>query len=452
MQFHKNAASLLKAVKTCTKRLFPLLGVNKTREIERLLYEIAKRDHVMPKDILPKLVPADFSAAKALLLRKRYPEAHKSGVAVKPYLPDLIMPLGKRGRISGTAFCPKYIYAEKAAADSWLTLRARALFPKARYEAIASLKSFVSNRGRFTIEDYNRRRETLFIVMEKFDFLKPCPCTKHARGCGYHILNIGTGCIFDCSYCYLQRYINTPGIVIPANIDSFFGAFGCIYGSRRHLRIGSGEFSDSLMLDHLTSYAPQLVSFFKGYPDASFEFKTKSANVENLLKAGPGRNIVVSWSLNPPEIIAENEPMTSTLPERLKAAKLCRDAGYRIGIHFDPIIRYTGWENDYTGLIHTLFTHVLPGDIAWISLGTLRFRPDTKKVIEARFPENSILNGELLIDFDGKLRYPYPARRRIYRTILDTLLKYSPRLPVYLCMEETRMWKDLGLIFPFRAA
>ena len=34
---------------------------------------------------------------------------------------------------------------------------------------------------------------------------------------------------------------------------------------------------------------------------------------------------------------------------RLDAARRCQGWGYRIGLHFDPLIHYDGWERDYEG-------------------------------------------------------------------------------------------------------
>ncbi|MBI4982836.1 MAG: hypothetical protein HZC15_06890, partial [Candidatus Omnitrophica bacterium] len=90
---------------------------------------------------------------------------------------------------------------------------------------------------------------------------------------------------------------------------------------------------------------------------------------------------------------------------------------------------------------------IKPKNIAWISVGTFRFVPQLKQVIERRFPQNIILDEALLPGFDGKLRYPYYLRREIYKKMLGYIFKHSRKLKLYLCMEERRMWKDLGLVF-----
>jgi spore photoproduct lyase len=318
---------------------------------------------------------------------------------------------------------------------------------------IPSLKEYRRRRPSCGIPAYNRRRETVIITRESFDFYKPCPCTPGAVSCGYHILNLAFGCLYECVYCYLQLYSNSPGLIFPANLDDYFDRFRSYRDSPAarawrkgpYLRIGTGEFSDSLMLDEITAYSPPLVEFFREWPGTLFEFKTKSDNIGNLLRIDPRGRIVVGWTLNPPKIIAGNEFYTASLSRRLRAARRCGDAGYRLAFHFDPIIYYPGWERDYAAVLEELFSAVRPEEIAWISLGTLRFRKELKGIMENRFPENTLLDRELIPGFDGKLRYPRPLRFRIYRTMIDLFRKHHPRLPLYLCMEEKGIREELKL-------
>ena len=149
---------------------------------------------------------------------------------------------------------------EKSAAFSYLKNRFKVFFPKAKFIEILSLKNFILENKKSGETNYNKRRDMVFITNEKYDFFKKCPCTKGAIGCGYHVFNLGFGCIFDCSYCYLQEYNNAPGLIFPANIDKFFEEFENYKKPR--MRIGTGEFSDSLMLDHVTGYSSAIIEFF----------------------------------------------------------------------------------------------------------------------------------------------------------------------------------------------
>jgi len=429
MQIHKIASR------------FPDFGVNKIQEISRLVYELSKIEKTSTEKILNNISSNDFETVKKELLKKRFPYASSHNEKIKPYLPKLKLDPALSFDVNNSEFNPKKIFIEKLAINSCLAKRFREVFPKAEFTEIASLKSFIKDNKSSGMANYNKRRGRVFITNEKYDFFKKCPCTKGAVGCGYNIFNLGFGCIFDCTYCYLQEYNNSPGMIFPANIDTFFEEFKNY--KKPKMRIGTGEFSDSLMLDHITEYSLSIIEFFNKHKDALFEFKTKSSNIDAILKAKHSGNIVVSWSLNPQKIIDKNEFFTASLSERLGSAKKCSQAGYKTGFHFDPVIHFKGWEREYERTIDLLFSRIKPWDIAWISLGTFRFKPELKPIIENRFPNSEILDEELLPGFDNKLRYPYGLRHGMYKFLLGAFKKYSKKIPIYLCMEEISMWQGL---------
>ena len=91
-----------------------------------------------------------------------------------------------------------------------------------------------------------------------------------------------------------------------------------------------------------------------------------------------------------------------------------------------------------------LFDKIEPRHIAWISIGTLRFNPRLKKVMETRFPGAKLLDGELLPGFDNKLRYPRSIRHNVYGAMIEMMRKHHKKLPIYLCMEEKSLQR-LGI-------
>lgn len=432
MQFHKIAS------------YFPGFGVNKKQEIERLIYEISKRDKISPAEILDSIDCDNFESVKNRLLKIRFPRASMHNEDIRPYLPKIAIKPANRFNPCDHGFSPARIFIERSAALSCLKNNFKKYFPEAKFTEISSLKEFIRDNKTQGVSSYNKRRNKVFITNEKYDFFKKCPCTKGAIRCGYHIFNLGFGCLFDCAYCFLQEYSNAPGLIFPANTDRFFEEFR--HYKKPEMRIGTGEFSDSLMLDHITEYSLSIIEFFAKHKNVLFEFKTKSSNIDNILKARHSGNIVISWSLNPQGIIDKNEFFTASLSERLRSAERCGRAGYKIGFHFDPVIHFNGWEKEYREVIDILFSKIRPKDIAWISIGTFRFKPELKPIIENRFPDNEIMDEELLLSYDNKLRYPYSLRYNIYKFLLERFKKHSKKLPIYLCMEESSMWKDLNLL------
>lgn len=415
--------------------VLPKLGVNKRRELVRLVYEIAKRDGAPFSEILPAQKNLNFESAKKQLLARRYPVNFKTAAKDRFYLPKLELSPALQADLTPRPFYPKTVYIETLVQDSELAARVRAAFPNAQFKE-------TDGKTQVGSPNFSRRLDTLLIHREKYDFLKPCPCSCAAACCGYNLINLGFGCRFECEYCFLQQYQNLHAVLLPANLDEFLSKIdGASFrkGPFDRPRIGSGEFTDSLVFDDLTRYSQKLVPFFRARPQLQFEFKTKSVNIGGLLEAGGCENVVVSWSVNSDKITDTAEHFTPGLSARLAAACEVARAGYRLGFHFDPVVIYDGWQQDYARTVEQM-ADTLPKDkVAWISVGTLRFSRELKKMIENRFPQNTILDGEFLLDFDGKMRYGDSQRKEVYQFLLPLLRKVFPHTHVYLCMEDPRL-------------
>ena len=258
---------------------------------------------------------------------------------------------------------------ESAVADSVLADSLRKNLPGANFEIVDRIPDAGC-----------RDPEILEVVDFRGRFLKSCPGTRHYHCCGYRILHFGTQCSLDCSYCILQAYLNQPNLRLFGNIDEMFSELSDVLVQNRQClhRIGTGEFTDSLLLDPFTELSRLLVPFFGGTPNAVLELKTKTNFVENLGELDHKGRTIVAWSLNSGEVRKREEPFAATITERLQAARSCVGNGYFPAFHFDPIIDYPGWKSGYARTLDRLFAAVDPSRIVWISLGAFRFMPELK--------------------------------------------------------------------------
>lgn len=427
------------------------LNQNYSRELCRLLLEVAIREKCDIAEIIARcmtLMADDKSTGKnkimrlkKVLIKLRFPCCSKH-IAVKEKEVYLSKLEDREQEIYRPAkeFTPEAIYVENDVKGCKLEKTVASKFPELKINYIDKysqvLESYKPSAASF-------KRPLLFIINEKEDFLKPCPCTKKHLGCGYWILNLGFGCPFDCSYCYLQQYQNVPGILLPANMEDFLESFDEFHSKidNKLIRIGTGEFCDSLALDHISDYSKILVPFFSKR-NVLFELKTKSANINNLLKMPGSKNIVISWSLNPQSFIKNEEIAVASLEERLLAAQKIQKHGYSIAFHFDPIVPIDNWEEEYKNVIDMIYEYV-DTPIAWISLGTLRFTRELKGFMEQRFAKSHITYGELLMGDDKKLRYPEFMRSPIFKKMVKWIKEHDQKSPVYLCMESKEMWQEV---------
>ena len=286
-------------------------------------------------------------------------------------------------------------------------------------------------------------KNTLFLTRHNGKFLKPCQGGGAEMCCNYYVAGYAWNCHFDCSYCVLQGYLTAPALIIATNIEDYLDEIGGTLRAEPNwiFRIGTGELSDSLALDAITHYTKRVVPFFAGQPNGVLELKTKSVEIANLEGLNHGGHTIVSWSLNTRKIRDSEEKFSAPLYERLAAAAQCAKWGYRLGFHFDPLVYYPDWEDDYREIVSELFDGIDPENIAWISLGALRFTPRLGEIIRRRHPESRLPYGEFVPGHHGKLRYFRPLREEMYRKMLAWIKKEAPSVFVYLCMESRLVWE-----------
>ena len=283
--------------------------------------------------------------------------------------------------------------------------------------------------------------------MKQGPFIKPCPCSPGAVSCGYFNIHLQSGCPYDCSYCILQAYLEDKDrAVFHSNWPDLRDELAAFLASHPGARLGTGELSDSLAYEAAFPSAARIVGLFRDFPAAVFEFKTKSDAVGALLDIpAPPPNIVVSWSLNPAALARREEHRAPSLARRLRALAAVQEKGYKVGIHFDPLVLFPGWQEHYRRLIGDLGRVVRPGRVAWWSLGALRFPPELKKHILRR-QGSRLFWGELLEGADKKIRYFTPLRLELFRFVRDEIRsRFSRQIPLYLCMEDAATWDE---IFP----
>jgi spore photoproduct lyase len=249
----------------------------------------------------------------------------------------------------------------------------------------------------------------------------------------------------DCAYCILQSYFHPPILQYFANHDKMMNELDSIFNSKNTYRIGTGEYTDSMIWDYWTNLSKNLVKKFSSQSNAMLELKTKSSNIEKLKGLDHRKKTVVAWSLNTEVIIENEEKDTASLQSRLKAANRCSSWGYPVAFHFDPIIMYDGCEKDYENVVQSIFSYVSSENIIWISLGAFRFMPSLKPIIQKRFPHSKIIYGEFVQGLDNKIRYFKPLRINLYQRIINKIKEISPEVLIYFCMEDDEVWhKALG--------
>ena len=290
----------------------------------------------------------------------------------------------------------------------------------------------------FPVED---KKSNIVVTAGRDNFFHPCPGTNVYRCCNYHVADIMQGCPFDCSYCILQAYLPHKHIRVSADINAV----------REHIlqgvqkgrqRVGTGELADSLALDKIIPLSKVLMPIAASTDNIQFEFKTKSDCVDNLLMMPP-KNAIVSWSLNPQEIIDKEEPLTASLERRLKAALHCTEHGYKVGFHFDPLIMTDNFQSIYGNLFNMLTDTIDEKDVEFISISTFRCPHELLDCIRRRSKPSVILKGDFIKGLDGKVRYFKALRVKMLRFAVESIRKRWKNAFIYFCMEHETLWEKL---------
>lgn len=344
------------------------------------------------------------------------------------------------------------VFIDENSRSSLLAKRLQSIFPKEKISFVSS-QPLAKAKGDLSAQEFDRSKRNLFVTPFKGKFFKRCPGSRPGLACcNYFVLNWGLQCDMNCSYCYLQSFINTSALTIYSNLDQALSELRAMDSMRdSKLRVGTGETVDSLSLDELTLYSHELITFFRDYPNWQLEFKTKSSKVDQFLEVPHAGNVIVSWSINPQEVIENEEHDTASLAERLAAAQKCSDKGFQIAFHIDPIIWHKNWRQNYTQLVKEVTQRFEPSQMPYISVGTLRLQPEQRHMMRERFGMRSWVNqAELFQSKDGKLRYDQSLRDEMYQFVIAQFKKASPDWKLFLCMETPETWLATAGKSPFK--
>ncbi len=280
----------------------------------------------------------------------------------------------------------------------------------------------------------------LFLANKKGQLVKEAPPAYGLEQDPHYYFVHSYNCIYECTYCYLQGYFDSPDIVLFLNHHEIIAEVEKIIIKSEHRQrpwFHAGEFSDSLALLHISGEYELLYKLFQKYTQANLELRTKSVNIKEILKYPPLENIYISFSISPANRVQDIDLKTPSLKIRLRAIVELAQKGYSIGLHFDPIIYDENVFTNYQELVNELTAVISPKQISYISLGVVRFTKDVYHQVEKNYPNSPLLSQEFVKSFDNKIRYPRPMRLYILKRIREILFAsgFQPE-QIYLCMED----------------
>jgi len=258
--------------------------------------------------------------------------------------------------------------------------------------------------------------------------------------CNLMTIDAVQGCSLGCSYCSIQTFYTDGQISVDKNLAEKLAKIPLDPNKKYH--IGSGQSSDSLAIGNREGVLDAQLNFARNNPNIILEFKTKSNNIDYLLRSNVPDNVFVSWSLNPQLFIDNEEHGTASFDERVSSARALSDKGILVGFHFHPIVYYEGYESDYATIIQKVVSLFDPLEVAMVSMGTLTFIKPAIKKLRSTGLSSKVLQIPMA-DAVGKSSYTKKIKKEIFGHVLNQFSSWHDSVFFYLCMEERSVWESV---------
>jgi spore photoproduct lyase len=331
----------------------------------------------------------------------------------------------------------KNIFVEKQITDH---PRVKHITDKLKSAQLHSISKVEDYWGRVKKPYLQKRTEfNLYIGEKRGQLVKRAPDAYGVIGLDHYYFIHTYNCIYECQYCYLQGYFNTPDMVIFINHEEILTEIENIINTNSNPSIWfhAGEYSDSLALSHLTNELELYFDFFKNNPSHYLELRTKSVNIRELKKLKALDNIITSFSLAPAQVAKEIDLKTPGVKTRIKAMQELQELGHPLGIHFDPIYYFNDFAVAYEELIIDMADKLDFSKVHYVSLGVVRFTKDVYREFSKNYPESNLLKANMKKSFDGKVRYQRPMRLWMMNKVKQLLINHGMQEDkIYLCMES----------------
>lgn len=253
------------------------------------------------------------------------------------------------------------------------------------------------------------------------------------------------GCLHRCSYCNLTRLI-----LIPVNPESVVAHLDELLAANPDQTLFKhGASTDILCFQPEYGISKMLVEYFADQPDRYLMLFTKSDNVEFLLDLPHQGKTIMCWSLSAATAAREVERLSASTSGRIRAARKCQDAGYRVRFRFSPIIPVEGWERENDAMVNELFEAGLRPDLitlrtmGWIDYEeTLRAIDPSILAPAARAAMQQAAQDESIPQ--ARCRpLPEGARIGIYVRVAQAIREASPETRISLCWETPEVWSAM---------
>jgi spore photoproduct lyase len=245
-----------------------------------------------------------------------------------------------------------------------------------------------------------------------------------------HMLN----CIYDCRYCFLQGMYRSAHQVLFINYENFIDEIKRV--SAQHGDEAAWFFSgydcDSLAYEPVTHFIDYHLPEFETILNAWLEIRTKSTQIRQLLKHPASERVVVAFSFTDQATYQHSEHQVPSIQKRIDAMLKLADAGWKLGLRFDPVIYHRDYQAGFTALLKTLFEQLPLDQLHSVSLGSFRLPKQNFKIMHDLYPQEKIFNQAFELN-KGMYSYPAEIESSMMAFCESALLQYIPQSIYFPC-------------------
>ncbi len=326
------------------------------------------------------------------------------------------------------------LYIEQAIFDHPRAVEIRQRFPKASVVPCQHYGEVFNPKAQnFRLQ----KQQPSLILAEKFNkFVLPAPFSYNIGGQRNYYFSHMLNCIYDCRYCFLQGMYRSANYVLFINYEDFDSAIEQVANeSEQPAYFFSGYDCDSLALEPVTGFIKHTLPLFKKLDNAYIELRTKSTQIRSLLEIDAMHNCIVAFSLSPDSLAAALEHKAPTLAKRLDALEKLQQAGWPIGLRFDPIIYCDNYQKTYSDFFEQVFSRINLNQLHSVSLGTFRMPQGFYRNIVKLYPEERLFAGPLA-ESQPMVSYESKLEQEMLAFCQKKLLQLMPEEKLFICHDD----------------
>lgn len=292
-----------------------------------------------------------------------------------------------------------HVYVEEQVKELPLTKEVLSNLPSSKIIYIKHYKD-IFNRKK---QDYRAQSKSRSLILAankgNLIFKGSDMCQDHGNSRFFYAAGV-MNCLFDCDYCFLKGMYNTADIVLFVNLEDYFDEVKRML-SDGPMFLSVSYDTDLYALQGIADIPSRWIDLAKDNLDLTIELRTK-AHPKTFVPLG---NVIYSFTLSPQKVISSFERGTSSLRGRLDAVKEATDAGCKVRLCFDPLIRVRDWESCYNEFMDTVISGVCWDKVYDISVGTFRISAEYIKKLRRCCPMSEVTEYPF-VNSEGYSKYP----------------------------------------------